>query len=97
HRTEGRFQSAGGSQVASSTARATAMRTVKATLVALMLGLAFAVQAAVTQLAVAQIAVPQLSGRVVDRTATLGSDEMASLERTLKEFEARKGSQIAVL
>ena len=40
---------------------------------------------------------PQLSGRVVDRTATLGSDEMASLERTLKEFEARKGSQIAVL
>jgi uncharacterized protein len=65
------------------------MNTVKATLVALVLCFAFA--------AAAQVAVPPLSGRVVDQTATLSSEDKASLEATLKAFEARKGSQIAVL
>src|SRR4051812_15542391 len=45
----------------------------------------------------AEIAVPPLTGRVVDRTATLSSGQIASLEQTLKYFEQRKGSQIAVL
>ena len=45
----------------------------------------------------ADVAVPPLSGRVVDQTATLSSDDIASLDQTLKDFEARKGSQIAVL
>ncbi len=47
--------------------------------------------------AMADVAVPPLAGRVVDRTGTLGVSEVASLDRTLKDFEARKGSQIAVL
>jgi uncharacterized protein len=47
--------------------------------------------------ALADVAVPPLTGRVVDRTATLSSGDVASLERTLKDFEARKGSQVAVL
>jgi len=38
-----------------------------------------------------------LSGRVVDQTGTLSSDDIASLTQTLKSLEARKGSQIAVL
>ena len=45
----------------------------------------------------AAVAVPPLSGRVVDQTGTLRSDEVASLTQTLKNFEVRKGSQIAVL
>jgi uncharacterized protein len=45
----------------------------------------------------AAVAVPPLSGRVVDQTGTLRSDDVASLTQTLKSFEARKGSQIAVL
>jgi uncharacterized protein len=47
--------------------------------------------------ALADIAVPPLTGRVVDKTATLSSNDVASLDKTLKDFEARKGSQIAVL
>jgi uncharacterized protein len=34
---------------------------------------------------------------VVDQTGTLRSDDVASLTQTLKNFEVRKGSQIAVL
>ena len=45
----------------------------------------------------AQIAVPPLSGRVTDQTATLSADQKAALEQTLQAFEARKGSQLAVL
>jgi uncharacterized protein len=45
----------------------------------------------------ADVAVPPLSGRVVDQTGTLSSGDIASLTQTLKDFEARKGSQIAVL
>ena len=45
----------------------------------------------------ADVAVPPLTGRVVDQTATLTPDQAATLENTLKAFEDRKGSQIAVL
>lgn len=41
--------------------------------------------------------VPPLSGRVVDQTATLSAEQTASLQQTLAAFEARKGTQIAVL
>ncbi len=47
--------------------------------------------------AVADVAVPPLTGRVVDQTATLSSGDVATLTQTLKDLEARKGSQIAVL
>ncbi|QQO23966.1 YgcG family protein [Bradyrhizobium diazoefficiens] len=45
----------------------------------------------------ADVAVPQLTGRVVDQTGSLSSSEIASLSQKLRDFEARKGSQIAVL
>jgi uncharacterized protein len=65
------------------------MNAARASLLALMLCWAFA--------ALADVAVPPLTGRVVDRTATLSSSDIASLDQTLKDFEARKGSQVAVL
>jgi uncharacterized protein len=65
------------------------MKAARASLLALMLCWAFA--------AVADVAVPPLTGRVVDRTATLSSSDIASLDKTLKDFEARKGSQVTVL
>ncbi len=45
----------------------------------------------------AQVPVPALSGRVVDQTGTLTTEQKAALEQTLQAFEARKGSQLAVL
>ena len=45
----------------------------------------------------AQVPVPPLTGRVTDQTATLATAQQAALEQTLQAFEARKGSQIAVL
>jgi uncharacterized protein len=45
----------------------------------------------------ADVAVPPLSGRVVDQTGTLSSDTIASLTQTLRGLELRKGSQVAVL
>ena len=45
----------------------------------------------------AEVAVPALKARVTDQTATLTAAQLASLEQTLAAFEARKGSQIAVL
>ena len=48
-------------------------------------------------LAAADVAVPPLKARVTDLTATLSSQQQATLEQTLSAFEARKGSQIAVL
>jgi uncharacterized protein len=48
-------------------------------------------------LALAQVAVPPLKARVTDLTGTLNPQQRAALEQTLAEFEARKGSQIAVL
>lgn len=47
--------------------------------------------------ALALVAVPPLSGRVVDQTGTLAAADVASLTQTLKDLETRKGSQIAVL
>ncbi|UPJ48626.1 TPM domain-containing protein [Bradyrhizobium sp. 200] len=45
----------------------------------------------------ALVAVPPLSGRVVDQTGTLSPGDIASLTQTLKDLETRKGSQVAVL
>ena len=45
----------------------------------------------------AEVAVPALSHRVTDLTATLTSEQSAALENKLAAFEAKKGSQIAVL
>ncbi|EJN13669.1 beta-propeller domain-containing protein, methanol dehydrogenase [Bradyrhizobium sp. YR681] len=45
----------------------------------------------------ADVAVPQLTGRVVDQTGTLSSGDIAALSQKLRDFETRKGSQIAVL
>ena len=47
--------------------------------------------------AAAQVPVPALTGRVVDQTGTLTSEQKTTLEQTLTAFEARKGSQLAVL
>jgi uncharacterized protein len=47
--------------------------------------------------AAADVAVPPLTARVTDLTATLSADQTAALEAKLAAFEKRKGSQIAVL
>jgi len=47
--------------------------------------------------AAAQVSVPPLTGHVTDQTGTLTAEQKASLEQTLTAFEARKGSQLAVL
>jgi uncharacterized protein len=65
------------------------MNAARAILLALLLGWIFP--------AFADVAVPPLTGRVVDQTGTLSSDDIASLTQTLKDLETRKGSQIAVL
>ena len=44
----------------------------------------------------AQVVVPPIA-RVVDQTGTLTAEQSAALERMLEQFEARKGSQIAVV
>lgn len=53
--------------------------------------------AALALYAWAQIAVPELTRRVTDLTATLSAEQTAALENKLAAFEAQKGSQIAVL
>ena len=65
------------------------MNAARAAIVALLMCWAFA--------ASADVAVPPLSGRVVDQTGTLSSGDMAALTQTLKNLELRKGSQVAVL
>jgi uncharacterized protein len=65
------------------------MNAARASLLALMMCWAFA--------AFADVAVPPLSGRVVDQTGTLSSGDIAALTQTLKDLETRKGSQVAVL
>lgn len=47
--------------------------------------------------AAAQVAVPVLTGHVMDLTGTLTTEQKATLEQTLTAFEARKGSQVVVL
>jgi uncharacterized protein len=65
------------------------MNAARASLVALLLCWAFA--------ALADVAVPPLSGRVVDQTGTLSASDAAALTQQLKDLETRKGSQVAVL
>ncbi|MEQ6291785.1 YgcG family protein [Vogesella sp. GCM10023246] len=50
-----------------------------------------------SNLLLAQVAVPALSARVIDQTATLNSQQLAALEQKLQAFEQAKGSQLAVL
>jgi uncharacterized protein len=64
---------------------------VLATLAFCVLEILFSVQAE------AQVAVPPLKAWVTDSANTLSPDQRGALEQTLREFEARKGSQIAVL
>jgi uncharacterized protein len=45
----------------------------------------------------ADVAVPPLSAHVVDLTGTLTADEITRLDQRLQQFEARKGTQLAVL
>ena len=45
----------------------------------------------------AEVAVPALSGRVIDQTKTLTPEQMRTLDQKLREIEARKGSQVVVL
>ncbi len=45
----------------------------------------------------AQVAVPPLTGHVIDQTGTLTAEQKTTLEQTLAAFESRKGSQLAVL
>jgi uncharacterized protein len=65
------------------------MNAARAAFLALLLCFSFA--------AAAEVAVPPLSGRVVDQTGTLSSGDLAALTQTLKDLQTRKGSQIAVL
>ncbi|HKU07948.1 MAG TPA: YgcG family protein [Bradyrhizobium sp.] len=65
------------------------MKAVRAVLLALLLSWVLP--------AFALVAVPQLTGRVVDKTGTLSSGDIAQLTQTLADLERRKGSQIAVL
>jgi uncharacterized protein len=48
-------------------------------------------------IAQAEVAVPPLKARVTDLTATLSREQQARLEQELQNFEAKKGSQLAVL
>ena len=48
-------------------------------------------------MAAAQVPVPALTGHIIDQTGTLTTEQKATLEQTLAAFEARKGSQLAVL
>ena len=50
-----------------------------------------------TVVAGAQVPVPPPGSRVTDQTATLTNEQKSALEETLRSFEARKGSQVAVL
>ncbi len=45
----------------------------------------------------AQVAVPQLVGHVTDQTGTLTTEQRSTLEQSLTAFEARNGTQLAVL
>jgi len=65
------------------------MRTARASLLAIALGWFLLVGA--------QIPVPPLTERVTDQASLLTAEQKASLEQKLQAFEARKGSQLAVL
>jgi uncharacterized protein len=59
--------------------------------------LALALAAFGAPAALAQVPVPKLEARITDLTGTLTAGEQSALEDKLQQFEARKGSQIAVL
>ena len=63
----------------------------------LVLGIGVALTLGMAHVARADVAVPRLTARVTDQTGTLTADQAASLEQKLRDFEQRKGSQIAVL
>ena len=65
------------------------MRLARTALLSFTLGWAF--------IAAAQVPVPPLTGRVTDQTTSFTAEQKATLEQTLQTFEARKGSQLAVL
>ena len=67
----------------------TLMKKASGVMIALAMGLPF--------MAVALHPVPALTGHVIDQTGTLTTEQMTTLEQTLAAFEARKGSQLAVL
>ncbi len=51
----------------------------------------------ISPVAHADVAVPPLAARVTDLTSTLNAEQKQTLESLLAQFEAKKGSQIAVL
>lgn len=53
--------------------------------------------AAAAALGQAPLPVPKLEARITDQTGTLTAEQQAALEDKLAAFEARKGSQLAVL
>lgn len=69
------------------------MNSARAILLALLLGWIFPALSP----ALADVAVPPLVGRVVDQTGTLSATDADALQQKIRAFEARKGSQIAVL
>jgi len=64
---------------------------------AALLPIAFALIAGLVPRAQAQVALPALDARVTDLTGTLTAAQQSALEEKLAAFEARKGTQIAVL
>ncbi|KDP84023.1 membrane protein [Cupriavidus sp. SK-3] len=60
-------------------------------------GLLLALTAVVSLGAIAEVAVPSLTARVTDLTGTLTREQQASLDQTLQAFEAKKGTQVAIL
>jgi uncharacterized protein len=73
----------------------TVMKAARAIMLALLLSWVFPILA--SGLAQANVAVPPLVGRVVDQTGTLSASGAEELQQSIRAFEARKGSQIAVL
>ena len=65
------------------------MNAARAILLALLLGWVLP--------AFADVAVPPLTGRVVDQTGTLSSTDVDRLNQEIRAFESRKGSQVGVL
>lgn len=72
-------------------------RAARALLFAWALALAFALALGWSGPAAAQVPVPPLRAHVTDLTGTLDAAQQAALEQMLTAFEARKGSQLAVL
>ena len=63
-----------------------------------MRAFAAAILACVASIALAQdVAVPALTGRVIDQTGTLSEAQRAALDEKLAAFERKRGSQVAVL